>query len=208
MTSIFSLFSLLPCAVANDHDALLGGYDELYESVLVPLKSIVLSAPPSARLYLSNEPGIHAISEERSGRDQGSPFPDASLFQVPLSPSTILHANPMPGPNTTSVKPAGIHREVGDIIQLYDRSNASSVIPLPRTTSPETIRSQPRTAFGTFYYNPVTQVCLLGLVCFMCPGSFNALNGLGAAGRVDSTVNSNSNSALYATFAVAAFFAG
>ncbi|KAF9650654.1 MFS general substrate transporter, partial [Thelephora ganbajun] len=51
-------------------------------------------------------------------------------------------------------------------------------------------------------------VCLLGLVCFLCPGSFNALNGLGAAGRVDSTVNSNSNSALYATFGVAAFFAG
>ena len=145
-------------------------------------------------------------ARERSGRDQASPFPDASLFQVALSLSTVLHANPMRDPNT-SVKPAGIHREAGDIIQLYDRSNSVSSV-IPRTTSPETIGSQPRTAFGTFYYNPVTQVCLLGLVCFMCPGSFNALNGLGAAGRVDSTVNSNSNSALYATFAVSAFFAG
>ena len=130
------------------------------------------------------------------------------FFCLPLLPTTILHANPMPDPNTTSLKPAGIDREEGDVIQLYDRSNPSSVIPTHRTTSPETIGSQPRTAFGTFYYNPVTQVCLLGLVCFMCPGSFNALNGLGAAGRVDSAVNSNSNSALYATFAVSAFFAG
>jgi len=118
---------------------------------------------------------------------------------------SVLHANSMPDPNTTSVKPAGVHREGGDIIQLYDRSNTSSVIPTS-ATSPDS--SQPRTALGTFYYNPVTQVCLLGLVCFMCPGSFNALNGLGAAGRVDSTVNSNSNSALYASFAVSAFFAG
>jgi len=146
-----------------------------------------------------------------SGRDHGSHFPDASLFQVAFSlslSSTILHANPMPAPNTTSVKPAEIDWETGDNIQLHDRSNPSSVIPIPRTTSPESVRSRRRTAFGTFYYNPVTQVCLLGLVCFMCPGSFNALNGLGAAGRVDSAVNSNSNSALYATFAVSAFFAG
>lgn len=75
-------------------------------------------------------------------------------------------------------------------------------------TSTSTERFLQRKGFSAFYYNPVTQVCLLGLVCFLCPGSFNALNGLGAAGRVESTVNSNSNSTLYATFTVAAFFAG
>ncbi|GLB36694.1 putative MFS general substrate transporter [Lyophyllum shimeji] len=58
------------------------------------------------------------------------------------------------------------------------------------------------------YYHPVTQVCLLGLVCFMCPGLFNSLNGLGAGGQVDATTSANANSALYATFAVSAFFAG
>ncbi|THG97892.1 hypothetical protein EW026_g4204 [Hermanssonia centrifuga] len=49
---------------------------------------------------------------------------------------------------------------------------------------------------------------MLGFVCFMCPGLFNALNGLGAGGQVDSSTSANANSALYATFAVAAFFAG
>ncbi|KAF9526416.1 major facilitator superfamily domain-containing protein [Crepidotus variabilis] len=64
------------------------------------------------------------------------------------------------------------------------------------------------TGIKGFYLHPVTQVVMLGLVCFMCPGLFNALNGLGAGGQVDSTTSANSNSALYATFAVSAFFAG
>ncbi|KAF8060872.1 MFS general substrate transporter [Lyophyllum atratum] len=58
------------------------------------------------------------------------------------------------------------------------------------------------------YYHPLTQVCMLGFVCFMCPGLFNALNGLGGGGQVDNTTSANSNAALYATFAVSAFFAG
>ncbi|KAI0785950.1 major facilitator superfamily domain-containing protein [Abortiporus biennis] len=49
---------------------------------------------------------------------------------------------------------------------------------------------------------------MLGFVCFMCPGLFNALNGLGGGGQLDSATSANANSALYATFAVAAFFAG
>ncbi|KAI0685541.1 MFS general substrate transporter [Cytidiella melzeri] len=58
------------------------------------------------------------------------------------------------------------------------------------------------------YTSTTTQVVLLGFVCFMCPGLFNALNGLGGGGQVDPTTSANANSALYATFAVAAFFAG
>ncbi|CAA7267753.1 unnamed protein product [Cyclocybe aegerita] len=59
-----------------------------------------------------------------------------------------------------------------------------------------------------FYHHPVTQVTMLGFVCFMGPGLFNALNGLGGGGQVDSTTSANANSALYATFAVGAFFSG
>lgn len=62
--------------------------------------------------------------------------------------------------------------------------------------------------FKGVYAHPVTQVVMLGLVCFMCPGLFNALNGLGAGGQVDSETSANANAALYATFAVSAFFAG
>ena len=62
--------------------------------------------------------------------------------------------------------------------------------------------------FKRIYYNPVIQVYFLGFVCFMGPGLFNALNGLGGGGMLDTTTSANANSALYATFAVAAFFAG
>jgi len=58
------------------------------------------------------------------------------------------------------------------------------------------------------YCHPLTQIIMLGFVCFMCPGLFNAVNGLGAGGQLDSTNTANSNSALYSTFAFAAFFAG
>jgi hypothetical protein len=64
------------------------------------------------------------------------------------------------------------------------------------------------TGWKGIYHHPVTQVFMLGFVCFMCPGLFNALNGLGAGGQIDSTTSANANSALYSTFAVAAFFAG
>ncbi|KAJ7596262.1 MFS general substrate transporter [Mycena floridula] len=64
------------------------------------------------------------------------------------------------------------------------------------------------TGIKGIYYHPITQVSMLGFVCFMGPGLFNALNGLGAGGQIDSATNSNSNAALYATFAFMAFFAG
>jgi hypothetical protein len=64
------------------------------------------------------------------------------------------------------------------------------------------------TGIKGIYYHPLTQVVMLGFVCFMCPGLFNALNGLGAGGQVDNTTSANANAALYATFAVAAFFSG
>ncbi|KAG2087121.1 uncharacterized protein F5147DRAFT_728228 [Suillus discolor] len=33
-------------------------------------------------------------------------------------------------------------------------------------------------------YHPITRVCLMGFVCCMRPGIFNALSGLGAGGQV------------------------
>ncbi len=58
------------------------------------------------------------------------------------------------------------------------------------------------------YFKPITQVIILGFVCFMCPGLYNALNGLGGGGRVDTATNDNANATHYATFAFFAFFAG
>ncbi|KDQ24969.1 hypothetical protein PLEOSDRAFT_1078907 [Pleurotus ostreatus PC15] len=72
----------------------------------------------------------------------------------------------------------------------------------------EDVSSERREGLKEMYYRPLTQVSLLGFVCFMCPGLFNALNGLGAGGQGDSTISANANAAHYATFAFAAFFAG
>ncbi|KAJ1663539.1 hypothetical protein GGF38_003184, partial [Coemansia sp. RSA 25] len=52
------------------------------------------------------------------------------------------------------------------------------------------------------YYSPMTQVVLVGFVCFLCPGMFNALNGMGGGGQVDRTTGNNANTALYCTFIV------
>ncbi|PAN36875.1 hypothetical protein PAHAL_7G007500 [Panicum hallii] len=52
------------------------------------------------------------------------------------------------------------------------------------------------------YNSPLAQVSLLGIICFCCPGMFNALSGLGGGGQVDNTTADNANTALYAFFAV------
>lgn len=52
------------------------------------------------------------------------------------------------------------------------------------------------------YNSPLVQVCLIGLVCFCCPGMFNALSGMGGGGQVDTTAANNANTALYTTFAI------
>ncbi|KAF9492248.1 MFS general substrate transporter [Pleurotus eryngii] len=63
----------------------------------------------------------------------------------------------------------------------------------------QVVRFERLTGLKGLYYHPMTQVALIGFVCFMCPGLFNALNGLGAGGQVDNTTSANANAALYAT---------
>ncbi|CAE6438149.1 unnamed protein product [Rhizoctonia solani] len=74
-------------------------------------------------------------------------------------------------------------------------------------TTGASVEQAPRGVVG-IYKNTLTQVIMLGFVCFMGPGLFNALNGLGGGGRVDQTTSANGNAALYATFAAGAFFSG
>ncbi|XP_059667335.1 UNC93-like protein 1 [Cornus florida] len=58
------------------------------------------------------------------------------------------------------------------------------------------------------YNSPLVQVGLIGLVCFCCPGMFNALSGMGGGGQVDPTAANNANTALYTTFAVFGILGG
>ncbi|KAL2016981.1 hypothetical protein VTK56DRAFT_2700 [Thermocarpiscus australiensis] len=59
-----------------------------------------------------------------------------------------------------------------------------------------------------WYASPIVQLLMVSMVCFLCPGMFNALTGLGAGGQVDSTAQTDANTALYSTFAVVGFFSG
>ncbi|KIK66105.1 hypothetical protein GYMLUDRAFT_38604 [Collybiopsis luxurians FD-317 M1] len=72
----------------------------------------------------------------------------------------------------------------------------------------EVVRYERPSGFKGFYLNPITQVFMLGFVCFMGPGLFNAVNGLGGGGQLDPTTGANSNVAVYSTFAAVGFFAG
>jgi hypothetical protein len=59
-----------------------------------------------------------------------------------------------------------------------------------------------------WFASPPVQLVIVSFVCFMCPGMFNALNGMGGGGQLDPTANNRANTALYSTFAVVGFFAG
>lgn len=69
-----------------------------------------------------------------------------------------------------------------------------------------------RFSIGSFklpwFASPPVQLVIVSFVCFMCPGMFNALNGMGGGGQLDPTANNRANTALYSTFAVVGFFAG
>ncbi|KAF2445141.1 MFS general substrate transporter [Karstenula rhodostoma CBS 690.94] len=59
-----------------------------------------------------------------------------------------------------------------------------------------------------WYASPPVQLLIVSCVCFMCPGMFNAINGMGGGGQMDATANNHANTALYSTFSVVGFFAG
>jgi len=58
------------------------------------------------------------------------------------------------------------------------------------------------------YNSPLVQATLIGLVCFCCPGMFNALAGLGGGGQENPTAANNANTALYTTFAIFGILGG
>ena len=60
----------------------------------------------------------------------------------------------------------------------------------------------------SWFASPITQLVLVSFVCFLCPGMFNALAGMGGGGQVDATTADNANTTLYSVFAVVGFFAG
>jgi hypothetical protein len=41
------------------------------------------------------------------------------------------------------------------------------------------------TRFGIYYASPKFQLTMVALVCFLCPGMFNALSGMGGGGKAN-----------------------
>lgn len=42
-----------------------------------------------------------------------------------------------------------------------------------------------------WYASPQTQLVMVSFVCFLCPGMFNALGGMGGGGKTDATLADN-----------------
>ncbi|KAJ6189985.1 hypothetical protein N7519_000006 [Penicillium mononematosum] len=40
----------------------------------------------------------------------------------------------------------------------------------------------------SWYASPLFQLVLVALICFLCPGMFNALSGMGGSGMTDATL--------------------
>ncbi|KAJ4414924.1 hypothetical protein N0V82_007636 [Gnomoniopsis sp. IMI 355080] len=59
-----------------------------------------------------------------------------------------------------------------------------------------------------WYASPKVQLLMVSMVCFLCPGIFNAMTGMGGGGQLSTKANDDANTALYSTFAVVGFFAG
>lgn len=87
----------------------------------------------------------------------------------------------------------------------HDEHQVPTTVDLPRGWKYKTV-----SIFGKriWYASPHVQLIMVAFVCFMCPGMFNALTGMGGGGKADHTLADNMNTALYATFAVFGFFGG
>ncbi|KAL2149776.1 hypothetical protein VTH82DRAFT_8428 [Thermothelomyces myriococcoides] len=59
-----------------------------------------------------------------------------------------------------------------------------------------------------WFASPIVQLLIVSMVCFLCPGMYNALTGLGGGGQLDPKPQNDANTALYSTFAVVGFFSG
>ena len=70
------------------------------------------------------------------------------------------------------------------------------------------IPATPQSKVKAIYAHPWFQIVLISMICFCCPGMYNALGGLGGSGQVDPTVAANANVALLSTTAATALIVG
>jgi hypothetical protein len=108
----------------------------------------------------------------------------------------------------THRQPPATEKSAADATTTDDPSPSTSVA--PQSALHGWKYRNPQIGRGTLpcYASPFSQLIIVSFVCFLCPGMFNALSGMGGGGQVDATANDEANTALYSTFAVVGFFAG
>ncbi|TKY87990.1 hypothetical protein EX895_003086 [Sporisorium graminicola] len=84
-----------------------------------------------------------------------------------------------------------------EVSQIHTTTLAE-VVPVQRSSNP----------FKRAYSLPIVQIALVGMVCFLCPGMFNAISGIGGGGQVNPDASNKASIALYSTFSAVSFFAG
>ncbi|GJJ13814.1 hypothetical protein Clacol_008071 [Clathrus columnatus] len=173
------------------------GATKLYLSVLRP---VLLNG--NNRVVATTTTTTASADELRSKSSHLPPPPPHVYLPLPLPFLTsLLTMNDSPIYN--SEKHHKQDEEIGASDESYEQTHDGDHVPHYQPV----IYERPKGLKGV-YQHPTTQVCLLGLTCFMCPGLYNALNGLGLSGQVDGGISANANAAIYATFAFASFFAG
>jgi hypothetical protein len=140
------------------------------------------------------------------GKTKGHPFATRYLALSPNRPNHRVKENPnmdipLKPMIRDNLKP-NVEMDCGAREADNDEGNVSNSAPEAH------IRHTLWPSFLPRYENPSVQVTLVALVSFLCPGMWNALNGLGGGGLVDAKPANNANVALYSTFAVVGFFAG
>lgn len=95
------------------------------------------------------------------------------------------------------------HKGSHTVIEVYDVENNIS--------EPSLNSEDPEPKFHKIYdslRSVPSQLTILGFLCFLGPGMFCALNGLGGGGLHDPSAANTANVAVYATFAVLGFVSG
>jgi hypothetical protein len=88
--------------------------------------------------------------------------------------------------------------EVESASGSVDHGTTDVVMPVGRMYKP--VKIGPLTL--PHYASPATQLVIVAFVCFLCPGMFNALSGMGGGGQVSAKAADEANIALYACFSV------
>lgn len=100
---------------------------------------------------------------------------------------------------------------MGQVKNSSDGDNVAVPATVQRPV-PKTWRYKPWKLFCLIpmppFASPEVQLFLVAMVCFLNPGLYNALSGLGGAGQIDSEAFDIAQCALYSTFAIVAFNSG